>query len=112
MPQQQKSMKHMKVSVRVRGEWFAVPCSSPTKLTVRWLGGEALKRYEKLRPAASYVPGKSELVKEIRKTKGGAILDPDDVVINVLDNNDFVSVGESVLMYPVSDVISVKCAEA
>lgn len=80
----------MKVSVRVRGEWFLVPC--PPIQTARWLAEEAVKRYEKLRPASSYVPGRKEVVKDIRKTKGGAIIDPDDVLTNVLDDDDFVSV--------------------
>lgn len=53
-----------------------------------------MRRYEKLRPSASYVAGKTETIKEIRKTRGGAILDPDDLILNVLDNNDFVSVGK------------------
>jgi len=81
----------MKVSVRVRGEWFLVPCSGVQ--TALWLADEALKRYEKLRPS-TYVQGKRERVREIRKTKGGAIIDPDDLLFNVLDDNDFVSVGE------------------
>ena len=51
-------------------------------------------RYEKLRPSASYVSGRIEKVKEVRKTRGGAILDPDDIITDVLDNNDFVSVGK------------------
>lgn len=82
---------NIKISVRVRGEWFLVPCASHQ--TALWLADEALKRYEKLRPA-SYVQGRKERVKEIRKTKGGAIIDPDDLLVNVLDDNDFISVGE------------------
>lgn len=31
---------------------------------------------------------------EIRKTRGGAILDGEDEIQSVLDNNDFVSVGK------------------
>ncbi|CAG2105925.1 unnamed protein product [Medioppia subpectinata] len=83
----------MKISVRVRGEWFAVPCIQLDRQTVRWLSEEALKRYLKLKPS-SHVPNVSplETVYEIRKTKGGAILDPDDLLCNVLDDNDFVSV--------------------
>ena len=63
-----------------------------------------MRRYEKLQPATSMKdhdangvvdPGKKRLViSEIRKTKGGAILDPDDVLSDILDDNDFVSVGE------------------
>ena len=36
---------------------------------------------------------KKEKVSEIRKTRGGAILDMDDKLFQVLDDNDFVSVG-------------------
>ncbi|XP_064633596.1 histidine ammonia-lyase-like [Lineus longissimus] len=79
----------MKLSVRVRGEWFAIPCSKGNE-TIRWVGEESLKRYNKLQPA-SHVE-KDEKVYEIRKTRGGAILDPDDHIKQVLDDDDFVSV--------------------
>ncbi|OQR68451.1 histidine ammonia-lyase-like [Tropilaelaps mercedesae] len=82
----------MKVSVRIRGEWLAVPCSD-TKRTVAWLGQEALRRYTKLQPAT--YTGKDEKVFEIRKTRGGAILDGEDLLQNILDDNDFVSVGKA-----------------
>ncbi|RWS07028.1 histidine ammonia-lyase-like protein [Dinothrombium tinctorium] len=85
-------MKNMKISVRVRGEWFAVPCNSASKMTVKSLAMEAVKKYEKLRPKSCPLPHKIESIAEIRKTRGGAILDPDDYIINVLDNNDYVSV--------------------
>lgn len=49
----------MKVSVRVRGEWLAVPCPDP-KRSVSWLGQEALKRYTKLQPPT--YTGKEEKV--------------------------------------------------
>ncbi len=87
-------MKHIKVSVRIRGEWFAVPCIDAVNQTVGWLGEDALRRYQKLKPS-SHVIDKVEQVYEIRKTKGGAILDPDDFITNVLDDNDYVSVGKS-----------------
>ena len=37
----------MKLSVRVRGEWFAIPCDKGGQ-DVRWLGEEALRRYFKV----------------------------------------------------------------
>lgn len=80
----------MKVSVRVRGEWLAVPCRDGRQ-TVRWLGEEALRRYLKLKPS-SYLDGRTEKVFQIRKTRGGAIIDGDDVIRNVLDDNEFLSV--------------------
>jgi len=60
---------------------------------VRSLGEEALIRYQRLAPSSS-IPSRKEVVAEIRKTKGGAILDPQDAIKDVLDDNDFVSVGE------------------
>ncbi|XP_064086964.1 histidine ammonia-lyase-like isoform X2 [Macrobrachium nipponense] len=81
----------MKLSVRVRGEWFQLPCKSGGKETVSWLGEEALRRYLKLKPP-THVPNKDEKVASVRRTQGGAILDPSDLVCDVLDDNDFVSV--------------------
>jgi len=80
----------MKISCRVRGDWFQVPAKSGTT-TIRWLGEEALKRYLKLRPP-SFVPNRDEVIKDIRKTVGGAILDPEDMIEDVLDDNDFISI--------------------
>jgi len=80
----------MKISCRVRGDWFQVPCKGG-KQSIRALGEEALKRYLKLRPP-SFVPNREEVVKDIRKTMGGAILDPEDKIEDVLDDNDFVSI--------------------
>lgn len=78
----------MKLSVRVRGEWFAVPCKGAEAIT--WLGDEALRRYKKIQPSGFI--DKEEKVYEIRKTRGGALLDADDVIKTVLDDNDFVSI--------------------
>lgn len=80
----------MKVSVRVRGEWLQVPCKTGTE-SVAWLGEESLRRYMKLKPS-THVPNKAEKVARVRKTRGGAILDPSDSVADVLDDNDFISV--------------------
>ena len=46
----------------------------------------------KLKPP-SFVPNREEVVHDIRKTVGGAILDPEDNISTVLDDNDFVSIG-------------------
>ncbi len=35
-----------------------------------------------------------QIVRDIRRTAGGAILDPADKIKDVLDDNDFVSIGE------------------
>lgn len=61
---------------------------------MKWLGEEALKRYQRLR--GNFAPsGRKEVVSDVRKTRGGAILDPQDLIREVLDDNDFVSVGKS-----------------
>jgi len=80
----------MKISCRVRGDWFHVPCADG-KESMRWLGDEALRRYLKLKPP-SYVPNRQEVVLDIRKTVGGAICDPEDIIEDVLDDNDFISI--------------------
>ncbi|KAK4323346.1 hypothetical protein Pmani_005954 [Petrolisthes manimaculis] len=97
----------MKVSVRVRGEWLQVPCKTG-KESISWLGEESLKRYMKLKPA-THVPNKTEVVASVRKTRGGAILDPSDCVPDVLDDNDFVSVVlDSDRPNPVTETAEVK----
>ena len=47
----------------------------------------------KLKPP-SFVPNRQEVVHDIRKTVGGAICDPDDILIDVLDDNDYVAIGK------------------
>lgn len=58
---------------------------------MRWLGEQAWRKYEKI------VNGRNgeELrgIQEIRKTRGGVILDLDDLIRDVLDDDDFVTVG-------------------
>ncbi len=36
-----------------------------------------------------------------RKSSGGAILDPDDKIQDVLDDNDFVSIGNFPIFFPI-----------
>ena len=77
------------------------------KGTIRWLGEEALRRFQRLGPS-THVPIRNEIVSEVRKTRGGAILDPQDIIRDVLDDNDFVSSKYSSIiksrnMYYISD---------
>ena len=65
---------------------------------MRWLGDEALRRYLKLKPP-SFVPNRQEVVLDIRKTVGGAICDPEDIIEGVLDDNDFISIGKLSMIY-------------
>ncbi|KAI8745510.1 histidine ammonia-lyase [Biomphalaria glabrata] len=78
----------MKLSVRLRGDWFAVPCKGSD--TIRWLGEETLRRFYKNR--ASLGGRTVEKVYEVRKAKGGALLDFDDAIKDVVDDNDFITV--------------------
>jgi histidine ammonia-lyase len=65
-------------------------------MTVQWLGEESVRRYSKLQKQDDGAKEKRERekVQEVRKTRGGVILDPDDRLREVLDDNDFVTIGE------------------
>ncbi|KAK2182117.1 hypothetical protein NP493_366g02022 [Ridgeia piscesae] len=80
----------MKLSVRVRGEWFAIPCKGTE--TTSWLANEALRRFERTKEGSQVDGKEAEKVSQVRKTRGGALLDPDDLIRLVLDDNDFVSI--------------------
>ena len=80
----------MKLSVRVRGDWLAVPCKGSEKIA--WLGEESLRRYYRSKASAGNA---KEKVYEVRKAKGCAILDEDDTIKDVLNDDDFVTVGKS-----------------
>ena len=41
------------------------------------------------------MPNREEVINDIRKTVGGAILDPEDLIKDVLDDNDFISIGKN-----------------
>lgn len=58
------------------------------------LGVMTSRRYNKIKPGSVHVE-RNEEVLEIRKTRGGALLDVEDHIKAVLDDNDFVSVGRS-----------------
>lgn len=62
---------------------------------MRWLGDESVRRYYKLQTQDGVIDNRErEMVQEVRKTRGGVILDPDDSIRDVLDDNDFVTVGK------------------
>ncbi|PAA68187.1 hypothetical protein BOX15_Mlig010907g2 [Macrostomum lignano] len=77
----------MKIFVRVRAEWLTVPVA---KETVRWLGEEAVRRYSALQPP-SHV-NRPEKVFQIKKTKNGAILHPEDKIVSVLTDEEYITV--------------------
>ena len=64
----------MKISVRVKGEWFAVPVPEPLNQSVKWLGEEALRKYLKLHHNKTGQGEVNETFYEIRKAKGGGKL--------------------------------------
>ena len=75
----------------VLANWLEFIPSFTGDKNIRWLGEEALVRYLKLKPP-SFVPNRKEVVHDIRKTVGGAILDPEDKIKDVLDDNDYISI--------------------
>ncbi|KYB26333.1 histidine ammonia-lyase isoform X2 [Tribolium castaneum] len=82
----------MKVSARVKDEWLQIPCKDGTN-TVRWLGEEAWRKYQKLMQGVKIEEHDIiNVIQEVRKTRGGALLDPDDIISEVLDNDDFVNI--------------------
>ena len=94
----------MKLSVRVRGEWFAIPCKGTE--TTSWLANEALRRFERTKEGSQVDGKEAEKVSQVRKTRGGALLDPDDLIRLVLDDNDFVSIGKWCDSYYSGDDVS------
>ncbi|KAB7499910.1 Histidine ammonia-lyase [Armadillidium nasatum] len=98
----------MKISVRVRGEWLQVPCKKGDE-TIQWLSEESVRRYFRLQSGSNQQRLKTESILSVRKTRGGAILDPKDGVADVLDDNDFISVVlESDKPHPVTDQPQIK----
>ena len=62
-----------------------------------WLAEEAVRRYIRLHPGADgsiLLPSNNNKprVVEVRKTGGCVLLDPEDEVVDVLDDNDFVNI--------------------
>ncbi|RZF35762.1 hypothetical protein LSTR_LSTR012060 [Laodelphax striatellus] len=79
----------MKVSVRIHSEWIQIPCKEGA--TVSFLGEEAIGRYQRLRNFEFH----GDKIQDIRRARGGVVLDPLDLVADVLDDNDFITVSLS-----------------
>lgn len=77
----------MRLSVRFNDKWFVVPCGEGHN-TVQWLIEETMRRSEGA-PGSEKSPLTSQNF-EARLAKGGAMLDPNDAINEVLDDNDFV----------------------
>lgn len=80
-------------TVHVRGEWLAVPCKDG-KLTVGWLGREAVRRYMKNKPDNGGFKSVDEVRFLVRRCKGLGLLDNDDLLEVALEDNEFVEVSE------------------
>lgn len=66
-------------------------------MTVAWLAEEAIRRYVRVHPSSSNTillasNNNKPRVVEVRKTGGCILLDPEDNVVDVLDDNDFVNI--------------------
>lgn len=85
----------MKISVRVRGEWFVIPCSDRS-FTITWLAEDAFKRYVNFQSNDSTADKDQNIFKDfiVRKVFGGAILDLNDKISDVLVDNDSVYIGK------------------
>lgn len=79
-------------TVHIRDEWLAVPCRDTTN-TIRWLGHEALKRYVKNKPDNGGITAVKDTRFVVRRCQGLGLLDADDTVEDVLEDNDFVELG-------------------
>lgn len=77
------------VSVRVRGEWFRVPCSGPSA-SIHSLGCHALQRYHQ---AKGREDAGTDVEFSMRRCRGGELLRPGDRAEDVLEDNDFVQLG-------------------
>ncbi|TNN00311.1 hypothetical protein fugu_011557 [Takifugu bimaculatus] len=79
-------------TVHIRDEWLAVPCRD-TKNTIQWLGYEALKRYIKNKPDNGGIKAVKDTRFVVRRCQSLGLLDADDTIEDVLEDNDFVELG-------------------
>lgn len=79
-------------TVHVRDEWLTVPCKDVT-CTIKWLGTEALKRYVKNKPDNGGIHPIKDVGFWVRRCQGLGLLDNEDVIEDVLEDNDFVELG-------------------
>uniref|UniRef100_A0AAR2JQ95 Histidine ammonia-lyase n=1 Tax=Pygocentrus nattereri TaxID=42514 RepID=A0AAR2JQ95_PYGNA len=79
-------------TVHVRDEWLTVPCKDAS-YSINWLGVEALKRYAKNKPDNGGIPNIKDVRFVARRCQGQGLLDGDDTIEDVLEDNDFVELG-------------------
>uniref|UniRef100_A0A673MPW5 Histidine ammonia-lyase n=1 Tax=Sinocyclocheilus rhinocerous TaxID=307959 RepID=A0A673MPW5_9TELE len=79
-------------TVHVRDEWLTVPCKDAT-CSIKWLGFEALKRYIKNKPDNGGIQHIKDVHFGVKRCQGLGLLDNDDTIEDVLEDNDFVELG-------------------
>lgn len=79
-------------TVHIRDEWLTVPCRDPS-YTIQWLGIEALKRYTKNKPDNGGITSVKDVNYTARRCQGQGLLDADDTIEDVLEDNDFIELG-------------------
>lgn len=79
-------------TVHVRDEWLTVPCKDAT-CSIKWLAFEALKRYIKNKPDNGGIQHIKDVHFVVRRCQGLGLLDNDDTIEDVLEDNDFVELG-------------------
>lgn len=98
-------------TVHVRDEWLTVPCKD-TSCTIQWLGVEALKRYVKNKPDNGGFPHVKDVCFVARRCQGQGLLDADDTIEDVLEDNDFVELGNvqhiRLSLIPISVLVIIK----
>lgn len=86
------SLEMPRFTVHVRDEWLTVPCKDAT-CSIKWLGFEALKRYIKNKPDNGGIQHIKDVCFVVRRCQGLGLLDNDDTIEDVLEDNDFVDLG-------------------
>ncbi|KAM4748564.1 histidine ammonia-lyase-like [Rhinophrynus dorsalis] len=78
-------------TVRIREEWMVVPCKDSSE-SIGWLGKEALRRYKKNKPDNEGFDCVEDVKFYLRRCKDMGLLDPEDIIEDALEDNDFVEV--------------------
>lgn len=73
-----------------------MPCRDSSS-TIHWLGCEALKRYVKNKPDNGGIVAVKDTRFVVRRCQGLGLLDADDTIEDVLEDNDFVDLGNVIL---------------
>lgn len=94
---QTNSVAMPRFTVHIRDEWLAVPCRDTSK-TIQWLAYEALKRYIKNKPDNGGITAVKDTRFVVRRCQGLGLLDADDTIEDVLEDNDFVELGNDCVL--------------